>query len=166
MRRFLPAALCVLALAGANAIAQDDPGIRDLKVRAEAGDKTAIRQMAEAYYIGKGVEQDFKQAAVWYEKLAKSGDVRAQTSLGLMYARGYGVAKNMQLAMKWWNLAAIQHDPGAQRRALIRLRPPGHRRQLRGFLRAQHQFHQRSAESHHAGDQRFLLIARFNRSGH
>ena len=48
---------------------------------------------------------------------------------------------------------AIQHDPGAQRRALIRLGPPGHRRQLRGFFRAQYEFHQRSSKRHHAGDQ-------------
>ncbi len=107
-------AVAVLALATGAACAQDDTALRDLKVRAEAGDKTATRQMAETYYLGKGVEQDFKQAAFWYEKLAKQGDVRAQTSLGLMYARGYGVEKNMTLALKWLNLAAAQRDPGAQ----------------------------------------------------
>ena len=78
------------------AIAADAPTpanipLQDLQIRAEAGDRTATRQLAEAYYLGKGVEQDFKIASQWYEKLAKQGDVRAQTSLGLMYARGYGV---------------------------------------------------------------------------
>src|SRR5471032_2588092 len=103
-----------LTLAGGMAIAQDNIPLNDLKIRAEAGDKMATRQIAEAYYLGKGVDQDFKLAAQWYEKLAKQGDVRAQTSLGLIYARGYGVEKNMQLALKWLNLAAIQRDPGAQ----------------------------------------------------
>jgi TPR repeat protein len=110
----LAAILLALALAGGAAVAQNNIQIDDLKIRAEAGDKTATRQIAEAYYLGKGVEQDFKLAAQWYEKLAKQGDVRAQTSLGLIYARGYGVEKNMQLALKWLNLAATQRDPGAQ----------------------------------------------------
>ena len=67
--------------------------LQDLQIRAKAGDRTATRQLAEAYYLGKGVEQDFKIASQWYEKLAKQGDVRAQTSLGLMFARGYFISK-------------------------------------------------------------------------
>ncbi len=107
--------LLALALAWGAARAADSIPFNDLKIRAEAGDKTATRQIAEAYYLGRdGVEQDFKLAAQWYEKLAKQGDVRAQTSLGLIYARGYGIEKNMPLALKWLNLAAIQRDPGAQ----------------------------------------------------
>src|SRR5688572_8212809 len=88
--------------------------IDDLRIRAEAGDKTAIRELAEAYYLGSSVGQDFTQAAQWYEKLAKQGDARAQTSLGLMYARGYGVEKNIDTARKWWSFGAAQNDPGAQ----------------------------------------------------
>lgn len=109
-------ALLGLMLAAGAAMAQDNNiPLNDLKIRAEAGDKTATRQIAEAYYLGRGgVEQDFKLAAQWYEKLARQGDVRAQTSLGLIYARGYGVEKNTALALKWLNLAAAQRDPGAQ----------------------------------------------------
>lgn len=89
--------------------------ITDLTVRADAGDRTAMRALAEAYYAGQdGAEQDFAKAAGWYRKLAQSGDARAQTSLGLMYARGYGVAKNLAEAHRWWNFAAAQNDPGAQ----------------------------------------------------
>ncbi len=98
-----------------TAAAQEKIHVDDLKVRSAAGDRSATRQLAEMYYVGRGgVEQDFKEAAVWYEKLAKQGDARAQTSLGLMYARGYGVEKNMNTARKWWSFAAAQNDPGAQ----------------------------------------------------
>jgi len=98
-----------------GAAAQDKINTEDLKVRSAAGDRSATRQLAEMYYVGRGgVEQDFKEAAIWYEKLAKQGDARAQTSLGLMYARGYGVAKNLDTARKWWSFAAAQNDPGAQ----------------------------------------------------
>ncbi|MGH8617528.1 MAG: tetratricopeptide repeat protein [Burkholderiales bacterium] len=109
MKRYL---LCALLLAiAAGAPAQD--AINELKVRADAGDRTATRQLAEAYYIGRGVEQDNKQAAFWYEKLAKQGDVRAQTTLGLLYFRGVGLERNYELAYKWWSLAAAR-DPAAQ----------------------------------------------------
>lgn len=111
--------LLLLSCAG-PALAQDKPAagtvnIEDLKSRSSAGDKRATRQLAELYYAGRGgVEQNFGEAARWYERLAKQGDARAQTSLGLMYARGYGVKKNLQAAHRWWSFAAAQNDPGAQ----------------------------------------------------
>ncbi len=89
--------------------------IDDLTQRAEAGDRTAMRVLAESYYAGReGIEQDYAKAADWFRRLARQGDARAQTSLGLMYARGYGVAKNLAEAHRWWNFAAVQNDPGAQ----------------------------------------------------
>jgi|SRR5687767_8266369 TPR repeat protein len=106
-----------LAIAGCVglALAQDVADLEGLKTRADSGDRKAARQLAEMYYVGRGgVEQNFGEAARWYERLAKQGDPRAQTSLGLMYARGYGVAKNMDTARRWWNFAASQNDPGAQ----------------------------------------------------
>jgi TPR repeat protein len=106
-----------LLLAGAWGLApaQDRINIEELQIRSAAGERSATRQLAEMYYLGRGgVEQNFSEAARWYEKLAKQGDARAQTSLGLMYARGYGVEKNMETARRWWSFAAAQNDPGAQ----------------------------------------------------
>jgi TPR repeat protein len=111
--RFVPA--LVLAVVSGLAWAQGNVNIEDLKVRSGAGERAATRQLAEMYYLGRGgVEQNFSEAARWYERLARQGDPRAQTSLGLMYARGFGVARNMETARKWWNFAAAQNDPGAQ----------------------------------------------------
>ena len=117
----LAAAGCVLLAAGVpqgaaqSGDAQPKVSVGDLKVRAESGDKTATRQLAEAYYLGReGVEQNFAEAARWYHKLAQQGDVRAQTTLGLMYSRGYGVKKDPQAANRWWSFAAAANDPGAQ----------------------------------------------------
>ena len=105
----------VLAACAGIAAAQEIIDIEGLKARATAGDRKAGRLLAEMYYAGTGgIEQNFGEAARWYERLAKQGDPRAQTSLGLMYARGYGVAKNMDTARRWWNFAASQNDPGAQ----------------------------------------------------
>lgn len=112
-----PSALALLiafAACGAHA-AENNVTIKELALRAEAGDRAAMRALADAHYAGRdGAEQDFTRAADWYRRLAKAGDARAQTSLGLMYARGYGVQKNLAEAHRWWNFAAAQNDPGAQ----------------------------------------------------
>jgi uncharacterized protein len=105
----------LLALSLATAAAQESVKTGDLRLRSEAGDRSAMRQLAELYYLGHGgVGQDFAEAARWYERLAKQGDARAQASLGLMYARGYGVPRNLETARHWWSFAAAQNDPGAQ----------------------------------------------------
>ena len=105
----------LLAACLGTAAAQDRINVEDLRTRSEAGDRSAMRQLAELYYLGRGgVQQDFGEAARWYERLAKQGDARAQSSLGLMYARGYGVPKNLETARRWWSFAAAQNDPGAQ----------------------------------------------------
>lgn len=148
--------LLVLGCAGL-ALAQDKAApakvnVEDLRIRADAGDRGATRQLAEMYYVGRGgVEQNFAEAARWYEKLAKQGDARAQTSLGLMYARGYGVPKNLETARRWWSFAASQNDPGAQfNLGLIYSRGEGvaedlpqaaqwyNRAAVRGHVQAQH----------------------------
>jgi TPR repeat protein len=108
-------ASCTLPAAAQDKPAPKSVNVEDLRIRADAGDKGATRQLAEMFYVGRGgVEQNFTEAARWYEKLAKQGDARAQTSLGLMYARGYGVPKNLETARRWWSFAALQNDPGAQ----------------------------------------------------
>ncbi len=109
------AALLLAATMVAAHAAAPNITIDDLTQRAEAGDRGAMRALAESYYAGReGAEQDFVKAAEWFRRLARSGDARAQTSLGLMYARGYGVAKDLAQAHRWWNFAAVQNDPGAQ----------------------------------------------------
>ena len=112
MRRLI---FALLLTVGAAFAAEAPVTLQDLTLRADAGDRTAMRALADAYYTGQdGAEQDFAKAADWYRRLAKTGDPRAQTSLGLMYARGYGVTKNLAEAHRWWNFAAAQNDPGAQ----------------------------------------------------
>lgn len=110
----LAALLLLCAACGAQS-AESQITTKDLTLRAEAGDRGAMRALAQAHYAGlDGAEQDFAKAAGWYRRLAQSGDARAQTSLGLMYAQGYGVTKNPAEAHRWWSFAAAQNDPGAQ----------------------------------------------------
>ena len=53
-------------------------------------------------FEGKGVAQDFQQAASWVRKAAEQGVADAQFDLGQAYLEGEGVAKDMAEAVKWW----------------------------------------------------------------
>ena len=48
------------------------------------------------------------------QKLAESGDTKAQNFLGIMYATGEGVPKNTAKAAEWFEKAAAQGDADAQ----------------------------------------------------
>src|SRR5207248_1059878 len=43
-----------------------------------------------AYYLGRGVARDVRQAVSWWRKAADAGDPRAQAMLGRMYHAGEG----------------------------------------------------------------------------
>ena len=58
------------------------------------------------YEHGRGVPQDYAQAAVWYYKSAEQGDGLAQWSLGSLYDLGRGVPQDYKEAYFWLNLAA------------------------------------------------------------
>jgi len=60
------------------------------------------------YGEGRGVPQDFAEAARWYRRAAERGDAPAQYNLGLAYARGEGVAQDVVAAHMWFNLAAAR----------------------------------------------------------
>jgi TPR repeat protein len=92
--------------------------ISDLKARAEAGDRAATRQLAEAYYLGKDVPQDFGEAARWF-RAAADGDqsasqAAAQYNLGVLYANGQGVDRDQREAARWYRASAEQGNTDAQ----------------------------------------------------
>ena len=60
------------------------------------------------YGEGRGVPQDYAEAARWYRLAAERGDAQAQYNLGLAYARGEGVTQNAVEAHVWFNLAAAR----------------------------------------------------------
>ena len=66
------------------------------------------------YYNGRGVLQDYKEAAKWYTLSAEQGDAKAQTNLGFMYKNGQGVPQDYKESIKWYTLAAEQGVAKAQ----------------------------------------------------
>ena len=77
----------------------DDAGDDDQSIsvqltrkQAEKGNSTAQYNLGVMYSIGKGVDQDPRQAAKWFRKAADNGLVDAQYNFGLMLALGQGGA--------------------------------------------------------------------------
>ncbi len=66
------------------------------------------------YNNGRGVPQDFAQAAAWYRQAADQGVAEAQHNLGVMYANGEGVAQDLTQAVAWYRQAADQGLAAAQ----------------------------------------------------
>ncbi len=71
-------------------------------------------KLAGDYFAGRGVPQDLKRAAFWYEKAAGAGDPRAQFQIGYLYQAGIGVAKDPERAFHWYQLAATGGVLGAK----------------------------------------------------
>lgn len=81
----------------------------------EAEDQTTISDDIDTefekgimYYRGKGVRQDYVEAAKHFQKIAEQGHVVAQYNLGWMYWKGQGVGKDYIEAAKWFIKAAEQ----------------------------------------------------------
>ncbi|MGA2570975.1 MAG: tetratricopeptide repeat protein [Terracidiphilus sp.] len=63
-------------------------------------------KLAGDYMVGRGVVQDVKEAAYWYEKAAGAGDPDAQLETGYLYEAGVGVPRDPIRAVHWYQLAA------------------------------------------------------------
>jgi MinD-like ATPase involved in chromosome partitioning or flagellar assembly len=77
-------------------------------------------ERAEAYYFGRGVPQDYRQAAALYAKAATDGYAPAANALGRMYENGIGVPKDSERAIEYYKYAASMGHPDAKA-ALARL---------------------------------------------
>lgn len=82
----------------------------------ESGDSDWYYQVAENYYYGRGVSQDYAEAAEWYRKAAEQGNANAQYSLGHMYLFGLGVRQDSREAANWFQKAAERGNSAARKR--------------------------------------------------
>jgi len=83
-----------------------DNAFNSLMQKATEGNKLIQYIIAEAYYNGTGVKQDYAQAIHWYEKAAYQDFALAHYKLGECYYRGNGVTQNRELCLKWFNVAS------------------------------------------------------------
>jgi localization factor PodJL len=83
-------------------------GPQSLRIAAAKGDPSAQFDVAARFAEGKGVKQDFVQAAVWYQRAATQGLAAAQYRLAALYERGLGVTADTERARVWYKRAAEQ----------------------------------------------------------
>ena len=100
--------LIFTALVTTTQASSDSP----LQLKAESGDITAQRQLAEHLEHN---DKNTQQAIHWYCKAALQKDIQSQQALGWMYMNGRGVKQNDAIAFDWFNRAAQQGDAYAQK---------------------------------------------------
>ena len=80
--------------------------------KAQKGDVQAQYQVAQAYALGKGIEENPKEAFQWCQKAAEQGLASAQFSLAQTYRMGADfLPADPKEAFRWYKKAADQKDP-------------------------------------------------------
>jgi len=92
--------------AGAIAAPLGEPDIPTMKSAPEARTVEQEIKLANDYFVGHGVVQDFGQSAYWFERAAGAGDAQAQMQIGYFYEAGIGVPKDLERAAHWYQIAA------------------------------------------------------------
>lgn len=124
-RRFIPAALLVLATAAAwagdfqkgwQAYSSGDyaTALAEWQALADAGDANACYGLGLMYGNGFGVDMNDDNALKYYTCAAEQGHAEAQNNLGVMHQNGWGVPQSDEIALEWFRLAAEQGITGAQ----------------------------------------------------
>jgi hypothetical protein len=88
--------------------------IKDIHKAAEQGDIDRQIELGYMYYEGRGVSQDYSEAAKWFLMAAEQGEAKAQYNMGDMYKEGEGVPQDYDEAAKWYLKAAKQGYKDAQ----------------------------------------------------
>jgi TPR repeat protein len=125
MRKHIVAILLALGLhssamagftEGANAYnARNYPlALKEVMPLAKSGNADAQHLLGLMYYMGRGVQRDYKQAFAWHYKAAQQGKADAQYVIGAMYYTGNAVPQDQKLAVTWFRKAAEQGHPDAQ----------------------------------------------------
>lgn len=91
--------------------------------------------IAECYYDGDGVPQNYQEAFKWCHKAAESGYANAQKGLGDLYEKGLGVVQNKKEAIKWYRKAAEQGHEEAKRLCADRINFKTKRKEYKCFVK-------------------------------
>ena len=111
-------ALSFVTSHGSGLVAQkqapDEVAVKWWQIAAEQGNEDAQCNLGNAYFFGRGIEQDYAAAVEWYMKAVEKGHADAQLHLGWMYDNGFSVAQDSAKAFEWYMKAAEQGNAIAQ----------------------------------------------------
>jgi TPR repeat protein len=88
--------------------------LKEISPLARSGNADAQHLLGLMYYMGRGVQRDYKQAFAWHYKAALQGKADAQYVIGAMYYTGNAVPQDHKLAVQWFRRAAEQGHAEAQ----------------------------------------------------
>ncbi|MCW5965776.1 MAG: SEL1-like repeat protein [Bryobacterales bacterium] len=88
--------------------------LKEFRVAAQAGNRTAMVSLGFMYLRGEGVDVDPREASHWLQLAAEQGVAPAQHSLALLYYEGRGVDRNATVAANYFESAALQGLADAQ----------------------------------------------------
>ena len=77
-----------------------------LRAAALKGDPTAAYEVGVRFAEGKGVPQNYDEAAKWYDRAARAGVVPAIFRLGTFYEKGLSVTRDTDIARRYYLQAA------------------------------------------------------------
>ncbi len=87
-------------------LAPEAVGPLDLRQAAADGDARAQFEIGAIYSEGRAVTQDYKSAAIWYERAAAQGFAPAAYRMGNLYETGNGIEKDPDMARLWYQRSA------------------------------------------------------------
>ena len=111
----------------------DVSAARTLLHRAVLGEPAAQSYLGFLFETGRGVPQNYTEAALWYRRAAEQGDSLAQYALGLLYDKGLDVPRDIVEANIWLNLSTAAAPAGA-REARARIRDAVTTKMTRGEI--------------------------------
>lgn len=89
-------------------IVEENPHLKEIRSRAEWGDRYAQNELGSYYYLGYGIRQDYEQAVRWFEKAADNELALGQFNLGLCCLKGCGTPRDIEKAVQCFHKAANQ----------------------------------------------------------
>lgn len=98
-------------------------------------------ELGQMFTKGPDENRDYQQAANWFSRSARKGNVNSQYKLGLMYSRGVGVATNYIKAYAWLKIAASQGS-GRSLRYLQKIAQRIPRNRLREAHKLSHKYYE------------------------
>jgi hypothetical protein len=99
---------CLILSAGCASVSNQTPSVDQLQQRAANGDRVAQRLLGVAYDFGQGAQQNYAEAAKWYQLAADQGDAIAENNLGSLYEHGLGVPEDYSKSIVLYRKSAGQ----------------------------------------------------------
>ena len=93
--------------------------LQDTLLAAEQGDLVAQCRLGYMYLYGNGVDQDYNESLVWFQRAADQGLSEAQLKLGALHAIGKGVYEDSVEAYKWFQLAGISGEDVTESKTVL-----------------------------------------------